>query len=79
MVVDGDRRGETKQFLTVPIGAETCGPVIVDKRVTVSVQHPGEDDAATFENRISHWPDGGDSLPRPAVVAVWNPDGNIGV
>ncbi|WP_066902519.1 PhoX family protein [Millisia brevis] len=79
VVVDGDRRGETKQFLTVPVGAETCGPVIVDNRVVVCVQHPGEDDDATFENTFSNWPDGGNSLPRPAVAAVWNPAGNIGV
>ncbi|NEE48534.1 DUF839 domain-containing protein, partial [Streptomyces sp. SID8455] len=34
----GDRRGELKQFLTVPTGAETCGPVIQDRRVLVAVQ-----------------------------------------
>ncbi|KMS67357.1 phosphatase, partial [Streptomyces regensis] len=28
--VDGPNRGEVKQFLTVPVGAETCGPVVRD-------------------------------------------------
>ena len=31
---------------------------------------PGEDDDATPDNIISHWPDGGDAQPRPAVVQV---------
>ncbi|WP_418605989.1 hypothetical protein [Georgenia sp. SUBG003] len=55
-------------------GAETCGPLVTDERVMVCVQHPGELDGASFENRLSHWPDGGGSLPRPAVVA-WRADG----
>ncbi|MFI1015523.1 PhoX family protein [Streptomyces sp. NPDC020965] len=76
----GERRGELKQFLTVPVGAETCGPVIQDRRVLVAVQHPGETDFATVENPGSTWPDGPGRLVRPAVVAVWRTDGrNIGV
>lgn len=80
VVLDGDRRGETKQFLSVPIGAETCGPVITEERVVVCVQHPGETDDASVERPASHWPDGGTTQPRPAVVAVWKSDGGrIGV
>ncbi|MET9319858.1 PhoX family phosphatase [Streptomyces sp. NPDC003038] len=76
----GDRRGELKQFLTVPRGAETCGPVIQDKRVLVAVQHPGEVDGASVEKPQSTWPDGPGKLVRPAVVSVWRKDGrNIGV
>ena len=71
VVLDGDRRGETRQFLTVPAGGETCGPIIQDERVVVAVQHPGEFDEASADNPMSHWPDGGDSQPRPAMVAVW--------
>ncbi|MBY6411979.1 PhoX family protein [Rhodococcus sp. BP-252] len=71
VVLDGERRGETRQFLTVPAGAETCGPIIQDERVVVAVQHPGEFDEASADNPISHWPDGGSSQPRPAMVAVW--------
>ncbi len=68
--VDGPERGHVKQFLTVPVDAETCGPVINDRLVTVCVQHPGEND----EGLTSHWPDGGTSHPRPAVAAVWRDD-----
>jgi hypothetical protein len=75
VAVDGRRRGEVRTFLTVPLGAETCGPIVTDERVMVAVQHPGEADGASFENRVSHWPDGGDSLPRPSVVTVWRADG----
>lgn len=71
VVLHGPRRGETKQFLTVPVGAETCGPIITENRVIVCVQHPGEVDGATAESPASHWPDGGTSQPRPAVVVVW--------
>lgn len=76
----GDRRGELKQFLTMPNGAETCGPVIQDRRVLVAVQHPGEIDGATAEKPLSAWPDGAGKINRPAVVAVWRKDGcDIGV
>ncbi|MDX2825911.1 PhoX family protein [Streptomyces ipomoeae] len=76
----GDRRGELKQFLTVPSGAETCGPIVQDRRVLVAVQHPGELDGASVENPKSTWPDGPGKIVRPAVVAVWRADGcDIGV
>ncbi|GAA4610999.1 alkaline phosphatase PhoX [Saccharopolyspora hordei] len=73
--VAGPERGFVKQFLTVPTGAETCGPVVRDDLVTVCVQHPGELDGASADHPASHWPDGGASLPRPSVVAVWREDG----
>ncbi|MFE4690815.1 PhoX family protein [Streptomyces sp. NPDC056749] len=76
----GERRGELKQFLTVPTGAETCGPVIQDRRVLVAVQHPGEVDGASVEKPASVWPDGPGRIVRPSVVAVWRKDGgDIGV
>jgi secreted PhoX family phosphatase len=68
--VEGPERGHVKQFLTVPKGAETCGPVIKDDFVLVSVQHPGELDGASADNPLSHWPEGGSAQPRPSVVAV---------
>ncbi len=78
--LEGENRGLTKQFLTVPEGAETCGPVIQDKRVLINVQHPGEDDEATVESTTSHWPDGGTSVARPSTAVVWKKDyGRIGV
>jgi secreted PhoX family phosphatase len=67
----GTYRGRTKQFLTAPIGAEVCGPIIADDFVLVSVQHPGEVSGFNADNPASHWPDGGTSLARPSVVVVW--------
>jgi len=70
--VEGPERGNVEQFLTVPIGAETCGPLISpDQRsVFVAVQHPGETDGATFENQSSTWPHT-DEFPRPSVVVAY--------
>lgn len=90
VAVEGDRRGETKCFLTVPTAAETCGPIVEGKRVMVNVQHPGEietdqghpvgDNPDPTTAPTSHWPDGGDAQPRPAVVQVVRTDGGkIGV
>ncbi|MFE0099358.1 PhoX family protein [Streptomyces sp. NPDC059009] len=76
----GERRGELKQFLTMPTGAETCGPLVQDRRVLVSVQHPGEVDGASVEKPASVWPDGAGKITRPSVVSVWRRDGrDIGV
>ncbi|MGF0317940.1 PhoX family protein [Nocardia fluminea] len=80
VVLDGPSRGETKQFLTVPRGAETCGPIITEKQVLVCVQHPGESDDATTDKPLSNWPDGGTTQPRPSVAVVWKKNGGrIGV
>jgi len=79
VALEGPNRGEVKQFLTVPLGAETCGPVITDDLVTVSVQHPGENDDNSIDNPLSRWPEGGNGTARPSVVAVWRDGGNIGV
>ncbi|WP_282939397.1 PhoX family protein [Corynebacterium auriscanis] len=81
VALEGDARGLTKQFLTVPVGAETCGPLVFEKRALVNVQHPGEDDDenAKLEDAKSHWPDGGKNAPRPSTVVVWKDDfGTIG-
>ncbi|MFN8074542.1 MAG: PhoX family phosphatase [Kineosporiaceae bacterium] len=71
----GPERGHLKQFLTVPVGAETCGPFLTgdDRSVFVAVQHPGELDGASVENPASTWPDGG--IAKPGVVVTWRLDG----
>jgi secreted PhoX family phosphatase len=69
--LDGPSRGQVRQFLTVPRGAEACGPVIEDRLVLVSVQHPGQLDGASAEEPVSRWPDGPGSQPRPSVVSIW--------
>ena len=78
--VTGTNRGQVQQFLAVPAGAETCGPVIHDKdeSVFVAVQHPGEN--GTWEAPTSRFPDyikPGESAevgefagPRPTVIQV---------
>ena len=70
--VAGPKRGHVEQFLTVPVGAETCGPFLTedDQSVFVAVQHPGETDGATFENQSSTWPHT-DDFPRPSVVVAY--------
>jgi uncharacterized protein len=70
--VSGKRRGKVEQFLTVPVGAETCGPLVSDdqRSVFVAVQHPGEVDGATFEAPASTWPHT-DPFPRPSVVVAY--------
>ena len=79
VALDGPNRGETKLFMTVPIGAEACGPVVRDDLVLIAVQHPGEGDDHSLDNPLSHWPDGGDNPTKPSVVAAWRTDGQIGV
>jgi uncharacterized protein len=73
--VEGPERGHLKQFLTVPFGAETCGPFITtdDKSVFVAVQHPGEITGASIEAPASTWPDG--DYAKPGVVVTWRLDG----
>jgi uncharacterized protein len=68
---EGPERGHVQLFLTVPVGAETCGPLLTrdNRSLFIAVQHPGE--GGTVEAPISHWPGGGDSLPRPAVTSIW--------
>ncbi len=75
VALDGPCRGNVKQFLTVPLGAETCGPIVEERRVLVAVQHPGEVDGASADAPASHWPDGGSHLARPSVVTVTREDG----
>jgi secreted PhoX family phosphatase len=73
--IEGGERGHLKQFLTVPRGAETCGPFITgdDRSVFTAVQHPGEITGATVANPASTWPDG--DFAKPAVVVTWRLDG----
>ncbi|WP_327107166.1 PhoX family protein [Nonomuraea glycinis] len=75
MPVRGRERGHVRQFLTVPIGAETCGPMVTEdqRSVFVAVQHPGEVDGASPDQPASRWPDG--DQPRPAVAVVWHDKG----
>ncbi len=78
---DGEARGTSKLFFRVPVGAEMCGPLILDDMATafVAVQHPadGGDDwegfgrLSYYEDLSTRWPDFDDAMPtRPSVVAI---------
>ena len=69
--VEGPERGYLRQFLTVPFGAEACGPLITPDQKTMfcAVQHPGEIDGASPNDPASRWPDG--EQPRPSVASVF--------
>jgi secreted PhoX family phosphatase len=70
--LQGEHRGHLQQFLSVPTGAENCGPFIVwdDRTVLTAVQHPGEVDGATYDKPASLFPYQGDRGPRPAIIQV---------
>jgi hypothetical protein len=69
--LEGAEAGHVKQFLTVPVGAETCGPFITPdaRTLVIAVQHPGEVTGSTLENPGSTFPNG--RFPQPTVVVVW--------
>ncbi|PFG43898.1 hypothetical protein ATJ88_2614 [Isoptericola jiangsuensis] len=83
VTLDGRDRGRVEQFLAVPRGAETCGPVVDarDSMAYVNVQHPGED--GSWDAQTSAFPDylaageqvtGAWSGPRPSTVQVYRTD-----
>ena len=79
---DGARRGTSRRFFRVPVGAEMCGPCFTpdSKTFFVAVQHPGADGtkdfkgferASTFDDPATRWPDFTPGMPpRPSVVAI---------
>jgi secreted PhoX family phosphatase len=70
--VSGPSRGQVLQFVTMPRGAEACGPLLADgdRSLFFAVQHPGEIDGATFEQQASTWPHT-DDFPRPSVCVAF--------
>jgi hypothetical protein len=70
--VAGPNRGQVQCFLTVPKGAETCGPLVYDddKSLFFAPQHPGEVSGSTFEAPASTWPHTND-FPRPSVCVAY--------
>ncbi|WP_420587063.1 PhoX family protein [Ruegeria sp.] len=64
--------GEIRRFLVGPKECEITGLTWSPDRRTmfVGVQHPGEDGN-------SHWPEGGNAVPRSAIIAVTREDGGL--
>jgi hypothetical protein len=70
---EGDDYGKGVRVGSGPVEAEFTGPSWYDaKTLFLSVQHPGENTEVN-EKWTSHWPDGGDSLPRSAVIVITGP------
>ncbi|GGD05728.1 PhoX family protein [Aureimonas glaciei] len=78
---EGAARATSKLFYRVPVGAEMCGPLLLDDLETafVAVQHPadgGEDwegfgRPSYYEDLSTRWPDFNDAMPvRPSVVVI---------
>jgi len=72
MLVGDPATGEIRRFLVGPNECEVTGAAwsADQKTLFVGIQHPGE-------KGNSHWPGGGDSVPRSAVVAITRDDGAI--
>ena len=70
--LDAPRPGRIERFLTGPNGCEVTGLCWSTDRRTmfVGIQHPGE-------KGNSHWPEGGNAVPRSAIVAVTREDGGL--
>jgi len=62
--------GQIRRFLVGPKECEITGLTWSPDRKTmfVGIQHPGEKGG-------SHWPEGGDAVPRSAIVAITRADG----
>jgi len=67
----GPKEGQVIQVASAPSDAELTGPFFAPdgKTLFISVQHPGEY-SKSMEELTSHWPDGGDTIPKSSVVAI---------
>jgi len=82
MLVADPATGETKRFMTGPVGCEITGLAFTPDRsaVFVNIQHPGEPSSERSDpdrpQAISQWPDGpSGGRPRSATVVIRRQDG----
>lgn len=70
----GKQAGQVIQLISGPTDSELTGPFFSPdgKTLFLSVQHPGER-SKSLDTLTSHWPGGGDSIPRPCVVTIEGP------
>ena len=72
MLAGDPATGEIRRFLVGPNECEVTGLTWSPdyRTMFVGIQHPGE-------KGNSHWPEGGDAVPRSAVVAITRDDGGL--
>ncbi len=72
MLAADTHTGEIRRFMVGPLQCEVTGLTWSADRKTmfVGIQHPGE-------RGVGHWPEGGDAVPRSAVIAVQRDDGGL--
>ncbi len=68
---EGEQAGQVIQIASAPSDAEFTGPFFAPdgRTLFLSVQHPGET-SPSAEELSSHWPEGGDAIPRPSIIAI---------
>jgi len=74
MLVADPRTREIRRFLVGPRECEVTGFAFTPDHRTlfINIQHPGETGRGN-----SHWPEGGNALPRSATVIVTKNDGGV--
>ena len=72
MLVGDPESGEIRRFMVGPKECEVTGFAWSPDRKTlfVGIQHPGE-------KGNSHFPGGGDTVPRSSIVAITRDDGGV--
>ncbi len=72
--LSGDLAGTVHQVASAPTDAEFTGISFSPDGLSMfcSVQHPGEK-SKSMKSLRSHWPDGGNSLPRSSLVQFYGP------
>ena len=67
----GPSAGDAYQFASGPIECELTGPCFNENEDTMflAIQHPGEE-STSLTKLTSHWPEGGQALPKPSIVAI---------
>lgn len=70
----GKNAGVAHRLISAPRDAEITGPCFSadGKTLFLSIQHPGGN-TTDVDSPTSHWPDKGNSIPRPSVVAISGP------
>lgn len=71
----GAGAGKAHRVASGPVNSELTGPYFSQdgKTLFLAVQHPGER-SPSRDQPLSHWPDGGNSMPKPSVVTISLPD-----